>query len=68
MGYCIVLLSNTGYSVVLGCNGGHWLVLRVQDGSGGYSVVTEGALENYWVLGLLGHTVGFMGVLWGPEE
>ena len=60
MGYCIVLLGTTGYLVVLGV---HWGVLIGTEGTGwfwGYSVVPEGALENYWVLGLLGHTGGYM--------
>ena len=61
MGYCIVLLSNTGYSVVLGCNGGHWLVLRVQDGSGGYSVVTEGAFGELLGTGAIGSNSGVHG-------
>ena len=55
VGYCIVLAGTTRYSVVLGCTRGHWLVLRVQDGSGGtvwYQRVlwrTIGYLD-YWVI------------------
>ena len=49
------------------CTGAlHWGALVGIQGTGwfwGYSVVPEGAFENYWVLGLLGHTGGYMGVL-----
>ena len=51
VGYCIVLLGTTGYSVVLGCTGGHWLVLRVQDGSGG----------TVWYQRVLWRTIGYWG-------
>ena len=50
--------------MVLGCTGEGELVGT--EGTGrfwGSSVVPEGALENYWVLGLLGCTGGYMGVL-----
>ena len=60
VGYCIVLLGTTGYSVVLKYTGG---ALVGTEGTGwfwGYSVVPEGALENYWVLALLGHTGRYM--------
>ena len=41
----------------------HWVGTEGTGWFWGYSVVPEGALENYWVLGLLGHTRGYMGVL-----
>ena len=64
--YCGVLHSSAGYYRVLCGTWVHWGVLVGTEGTGwfwGYSVVPEGALENYWVLGLLGHTGGYMGVL-----
>ena len=64
---CGVLHGTAGYHRVLGGTGVHWGGALVgTEGTGGfwgYSVVPEGALENYWVLGLLGHTGGYMGVL-----
>ena len=56
----MVLLGTTGYSVVLGCTEGHWLVLRVQDGSG-RTVWYQRVL--YWVLGYWVIQGGYMGVL-----
>ena len=44
----------------------HWGALVGIQGTGwfwGYSVVPEGALENYWVLALLGHTGRYMWIL-----
>ena len=61
VGYCMVLLGTTGYLVVLGCTGGALVGTEGTGGLWGYSVVPEGALENYWVLGLLGRTGGYMG-------
>ncbi len=64
--YCGVLHGTAGYYRVLGGTGVHWGALVGTEGTGGfwgYSVVPEGALENYWVLGLLGRTGGYMGVL-----
>ena len=51
VGYCMVLLGTTRYSVVLGCTRGHWLVLRVQDGSGG----------TVWYQRVLWRTIGYWG-------
>ena len=62
--YCGVLHGTAGYYRVLGGTGVHWGALVGTEGTGGfwgYSVVPEGALENYWVLGLLGHTGGTWG-------
>ena len=64
--YCGVLHSSAGYYRVLSGTWVHWGALVGTEGTGGfwgYSVVPEGALENYWVLGLLGCTRGYMGVL-----
>ena len=64
--YCGVLHSSAGYYQVLSGTWVHLGALVGTEGTGwfwGYSVVPEGALENYWVLGLLGHTGGYMGVL-----
>ena len=60
VGYCMVLLGTTGYWVVLGCTGWGEALVGTEGTGGfwGYSVVPEGALENYWVLGLLGRTGG----------
>ena len=53
--YCWVL-------PVLGGTGVHQVALVGTEsirGFWGYSVVPEGAMENYWVLGLLGRTGGY---------
>ena len=63
--YCGVLHISAGNYRVLGGTWVHWGALVGTEGTGwfwGYSVVPEGALENYWVLGLLGRTVGSWGV------
>ena len=66
--YYGVLHSSAGYYRVLGGTWVHWGALVGTQGTGWfweYSVVPEGALEKYWVLGLLGHSGGYMGVLVG---
>jgi len=61
--YCGVLHGTAGYCRVLGGTGVALVGTEGTGGFWGYSVVPEGALENYWVLGLLGRTGGYMGVL-----
>ena len=67
--YCGVLLGTTGYWVVLGCTGGHWLVLRVLEGSGGtvwYQTVlwrTIGYRATGSYRGVLGRIRGYCGFL-----
>ena len=79
--YCGVLHGTAGYHRVLGGTGVYWGALVGTKGTGGfwgYSVVPDGALENYWVQGYwvvqggtwgyweeLGGTVGSWGVKGG---